>query len=545
MKNALFTAPVVLLFLAASSLQAQTWNWVPTTGDGIWNDPSKWTDGGSNTTIPNATGAAVIVPAPTASRTLTLSDGAGCTAQGGCNFTVGSIALTNTSSFTTTIRNNSANASGVASLIFDAAGAGPATISVNSTGTTSNQSLITADMVFTDTVDVNVITDVGNSSAGAISLTGNITGPGGLIKDGPGEMTMAFVSGQTSQVKQYQGPTIINNGRWRHSFGGTPTQTSSVTVNSGGQIDMITNNSTYTYGTSGATPLNLNGFGPTTGAFSAFPGAIRPDTNLVIALGNKVVLQSDAMIHVQGTSAALTVLNAVSGPGRLVVGAIPHDTNLGNLILQNTDTYTGGTTVQAGTLTAEGASVTAFGTGNVQVLSANSSAPGSQAHIHLVTGASDAIANTATLNLAGGNVPDTADDGYIDLDFGINETIGGLILGGVAQITAGTYGAVGSGAMFENNEYFAGSGLLNLVPAGLAGDYNNNGVVDAADYVLWRSNPGAHGGDPAGYNTWRNNFGAHSGAGAGLSAAAVPEPAGFALAGIVLALFAAVRRRVG
>ena len=28
---------------------------------------------------------------------------------------------------------------------------------------------------------------------------------------------------------------------------------------------------------------------------------------------------------------------------------------------------------------------------------------------------------------------------------------------------------------------------LFVAPAGVAGDYNNNGVVDAADYVLWRN----------------------------------------------------------
>ena len=34
-----------------------------------------------------------------------------------------------------------------------------------------------------------------------------------------------------------------------------------------------------------------------------------------------------------------------------------------------------------------------------------------------------------------------------------------------------------------------GSGLLNVTTlpvVGVPGDYNNNGVVDAADYVLWR-----------------------------------------------------------
>ncbi len=70
--------------------------------------------------------------------------------------------------------------------------------------------------------------------------------------------------------------------------------------------------------------------------------------------------------------------------------------------------------------------------------------------------------------------------------------------------------------------------LTSLLGA-LAGDYNGNGKVDAADYILWRDNPAAHGG-AGGYNTWKANFGATSGAGAGLGAgAAVPEPTSLVL----------------
>jgi hypothetical protein len=63
---------------------------------------------------------------------------------------------------------------------------------------------------------------------------------------------------------------------------------------------------------------------------------------------------------------------------------------------------------------------------------------------------------------------------------------------------------------------------FNTESVGVPGDYNNNGVVDAADYVLWRKNPGSFGGDPGGYTTWRTRFGNTSGS--GLSATAVPEP---------------------
>ena len=59
-----------------------------------------------------------------------------------------------------------------------------------------------------------------------------------------------------------------------------------------------------------------------------------------------------------------------------------------------------------------------------------------------------------------------------------------------------------------------------LLP-GLAGDYNKNHIVDAADYVLWRKNISTK----SAYITWRTNFGATGTAGISNAASAVPEPA--------------------
>jgi hypothetical protein len=80
-----------------------------------------------------------------------------------------------------------------------------------------------------------------------------------------------------------------------------------------------------------------------------------------------------------------------------------------------------------------------------------------------------------------------------------------------------------------------------ILPQSVEGDYNGDGTVDAADYVLWRKDPGAFGGDPAGYNTWRTNFGGGSGAGATLSA--VPEPTSVGL--LLIGLAALTARRFG
>ncbi len=79
-------------------------------------------------------------------------------------------------------------------------------------------------------------------------------------------------------------------------------------------------------------------------------------------------------------------------------------------------------------------------------------------------------------------------------------------------------------------------------PVGVAGDYNADGVVDAADYVVWRKDPTAFGGDPDGYNTWRTNFGRASGPGSGLGAGSVPEPVSWLLAVLLVSAVIALKR---
>jgi len=109
----------------------------------------------------------------------------------------------------------------------------------------------------------------------------------------------------------------------------------------------------------------------------------------------------------------------------------------------------------------------------------------------------------------------------------------------------------------------AGTGYFDdlqatLIPAQVAvpGDYNDNKVVDAADYVLWRKNLGApneasinNNGDGGGitasdYTYWRARFGNTYGAGAGSVSAAVPEPASFVLLMMAATGWCNWRRRV-
>jgi hypothetical protein len=76
-----------------------------------------------------------------------------------------------------------------------------------------------------------------------------------------------------------------------------------------------------------------------------------------------------------------------------------------------------------------------------------------------------------------------------------------------------------------------------IPPAALPGDYNSDGAVNAADYVVWRHDPANHGGTPDGYNVWRSKFGEGSGAGNGLvGGTAVPEPSALALLTVIASL---------
>jgi hypothetical protein len=87
---------------------------------------------------------------------------------------------------------------------------------------------------------------------------------------------------------------------------------------------------------------------------------------------------------------------------------------------------------------------------------------------------------------------------------------------------------------------------------GVLGDYNDNGTVDAADYVIWRNNPamleneGASPGvvDQADFDFWRMRFGRTSGAGANISGGAVPEASTALLLVIAGVLLAICRRDV-
>jgi hypothetical protein len=106
---------------------------------------------------------------------------------------------------------------------------------------------------------------------------------------------------------------------------------------------------------------------------------------------------------------------------------------------------------------------------------------------------------------------------------------------------------------FEDDDFVgnhAESGLYALLvgvagedePPLLAGDFNADGTVDAADYVVWRENEGTLY-DQDDYNDWRTNFGRSIDGPPAGALAPVPEPAAIAAVLSAIAISAMLLRK--
>jgi hypothetical protein len=87
----------------------------------------------------------------------------------------------------------------------------------------------------------------------------------------------------------------------------------------------------------------------------------------------------------------------------------------------------------------------------------------------------------------------------------------------VNSATGQVWVALGIRVAWETPRVYYIDHVTVAIPSGPSGDYNDDGVVDAADYVVWRKTGGSEGE----YETWREHFGESTFGGGSIS---VPEP---------------------
>jgi fibronectin-binding autotransporter adhesin len=321
----------VLFVAMLSSANAQS-TFITTSGAQQWGTTGNWSPSG----VPSAVDASVIFNSPTGgNQTVSLS-------PSGTNVrTVGSITITNDSTNTFTLNNGTGG-----SLIMDST-LGNTSLTVNGTGNVVNT--ISATTALNDTLEVIVNNTATTSASGAITLTGAISGLGGLIKKGAGTLSL------TTTAKTYTGATSVEAGVLRVSEASQPTGTSSVTVSAGAQFRTDSNeNRAWSFGSGTVT---LNGLG-TSGSAGAFRQQGTMASSEIQTYMNNFNLATTSGIHVDGGNGRAQFIGNLSGSGDLV------KTGAGRLQLSGVNAaYTGGTQIQNGSILVD--STSRLGSGNL------------------------------------------------------------------------------------------------------------------------------------------------------------------------------------
>jgi autotransporter-associated beta strand protein len=432
--------------------------------------------------------------------------------------------------------------------------------------------------------------DVANGLAtDDLVIDGEISGAAGrgLQKAGTGRLVFAGGAPNT-----YPGATIVSGGTLVLNksntdaaiqgdllIGTTGTETATVELGLNFQIEESSTNE-VTIGELGT--LNME-FSDNIGPLVMRGGSVTGNGTLTVGFGVSSQTSAQTALISSGLSLNGSVQNfdiagGSANPDLDILGGLfnggVNKTGIGTLVLRGFNTYTGPTTVNGGTLlvnntvgsgtgsgsVAVNASSTLGGdgsvSGSVSVASAGVLAPGNSIG-DLAVGAV-AFGSLARFNVElGGLTAGTQFDQLIVAGNALlNGQLGVSLVGGFVPATGNTFKILTSGGIVSGTfstlslpavaggkgltwqvHYNPGDVTMELLSA-LLGDYNGNGVVDAADYVVWRntlgqSPPGlAADGNSSGtidagdYTVWRTHFGQTAGSGSGASAnAAVPEPA--------------------
>ncbi len=339
--------------------------------------------------------------------------------------------------------------------------------------------------------------EVSNAGGTLTLATQSLTGPGALTKLGPGKL--ALVAPQS-----YTGGTTVAAG----TLQGNSQSLQGNIVNNGTLIFNQQSDGTYAGNINGTGALNKSGAGSLLlSGVNAYDGATTISDGALVVAGAASIESPNIIVEAIGR---------LGGNGDLI----------GN--------------VQNSGLISPGAS-----TGALHVDGDYSQNAAGELLIEAAAGSSfDQLLVTGEAELAGSLRVALLDD-FIPAAGSLFEVL--QADGGVFNEFATTMLPALSSEL-EWNVIYSNFAVLLEVRSALQGDYNQDGVVDAADYVVWRKNDGM----PSGYDTWRANFGRTAGSGsasthlaAGRSPAAnlaVPEPCALILVCSAIAMAWPLRR---
>jgi fibronectin-binding autotransporter adhesin len=380
------------------------------------------------------------------------------------------------------------------------------------------------------------------SSGGTIEYRSNSVFGGYLTGNGihrvPSDSTFTFFS--TSNI--LNGADVRLDG-----------QTSFTNVFSGGKITTSSQPFTWSGGANSSSGNLIVGgsiatqFWSSDGVITINPGGSLSNTsnNLVLGGGSRTTINASGSLSTQtGTTIELnggllvnngTITGTVNvNYGSLAKGVGTYDVvhvtdggvfapgNSPGIVTAASALFDSGSTIGGPTLLIELAGTT----------------PGAQYDQLHVTGQLS-LGGTLAVSLINGFTP-SAGNSFDILDFG-------TLIGTFNTINLP---ALGAGLMWNASQLYV-NGILRI---NVAGDYNSNGIVDAADYVVWRKTLGQTGAglaadgnannqiDQGDFDIWRAHLGQIAGSGSVAIGLAVPEPTAAILFLAGLIGFVPVRR---
>jgi autotransporter-associated beta strand protein len=337
------------------------------------------------------------------------------------------------------------------------------------------------------TLGTGTLTVGGNANLNS-AYAGKITGTGGLAKAGSGALSLSNGS------SNYSGPTALNAGIINVSAVGA-LGSSTVTVASGASLQVT--NLGVSNNLSNIVNLNGNGVGGAgavestagtnnlTGNFTLQSNArIQADTGSTLNLTTGTVTLSTFTLDVAG-GGNTTISRVISGTGGVTMDGT------GTLALSGTNTYTGVTAVNSGTLEIRNKSALGGTGGTTTVANGATLALNNATPIAEVTTTIDGAGvsnNGALRNIAGNNTWSgtvaLASDSSIGADTGTTLTMSGVISGGHALSKAGAGTVVLNAAETYTGATNVNAGTLQLGAANLIPNTSAVTVAGGATFNL-------------------------------------------------------------